>query len=85
MADKPAGAHPRVLARWEVSISGSVTHSWTLSDSAPCAPSGSGSVSARFTSTYPQHIAIADNGFGLGDVSWNGIFNNIKWNDHRDL
>ncbi|HEY2766628.1 MAG TPA: hypothetical protein VGI76_00110 [Solirubrobacteraceae bacterium] len=28
-------------------------------------------------SAHPQHIAIADNGFGLGDVSWNGMFNNI--------
>jgi hypothetical protein len=73
-----ATARPHVLARWNVTISGSVTHNWTLTDSTPCAPSGSGSVSVRFASAHSQHIAIADNGFGLGDVSWNGVFNNIN-------
>jgi hypothetical protein len=73
----PADGRPRVLAHWKVTISGSVRHSWSLPDSAPCDPTGDGSVSAQFASTRAERITIADNGFGPGDVSWDGIFHHI--------
>jgi hypothetical protein len=74
----PAGARTRVLAHWRVTVSGSVRHTWSLPDSEPCQASGDGSVSARFASTHPQRITIADNGFGPADTTWNGVFNNIS-------
>jgi hypothetical protein len=73
-----AGARTDVLARWQVTVSGSVRHSWSLPDSEPCQASGDGFVSARFASVHPKRITIADNGFGPGDITWNGVFNNIK-------
>jgi hypothetical protein len=73
-----AGARTDVLARWQVTVSGSVRHSWSLPDSEPCQASGDGFVSARFASVHPKRITIADNGFGPGDITWNGVFDNIK-------
>jgi hypothetical protein len=73
-----ADARTRVLAHWKVTISGSVRHTWSLPDSEPCQPTGDGSISAHFASTHPKRITIADNGFGPGDISWNGVFNNIS-------
>jgi hypothetical protein len=75
---QPAGARTHVLARWQVTVSGSVRHTWSLPDSEPCQASGDGFVSARFASTHPQRITIADNGFGPADITWNGVFNNIS-------
>lgn len=70
----PAEAKLRVLAHWKVTISGSVRHQWTLLDPEPCHASGDGSVSARFASTRAERITIADNGYGVGDFSWDGRF-----------
>jgi hypothetical protein len=70
----PAEASLRTIAHWRVTISGSVRHDWTLLDSTPCRPSGSGSVTAHFASTRPARITIADNGYGPGDFSWGGGF-----------
>jgi hypothetical protein len=72
-----ADARTHVLARWKVTISGTVRHTWSLPDSEPCQPSGDGSISAHFASARPKRITIADNGFGPGDISWNGVFGNI--------
>jgi hypothetical protein len=72
-----ANAHTRVLAHWKVTISGSVRHTWSLPSSEPCQPTGDGSISAHFASTHPKRITIANNGFGPGDIQWNGVFNNI--------
>jgi hypothetical protein len=73
-----ADGRPQVLARWKVTITGSVRHSWSLPDSAPCDATGGGSVTARFASTRAERISIADNGFGPGDISWDGIFHHIS-------
>jgi hypothetical protein len=78
MLAAPADGRLRVLARWKVTISGSVRHSWSLPDSAPCHATGDGSVSAHFASTRAERITIADNGFGPGDISWNGVFRQIS-------
>jgi hypothetical protein len=72
-----AGARTRVLAHWKVTISGSVRHTWSLPSSEPCQATGDGFVSARFHSTHPERITIADNGFGLGDITWNGFFTKL--------
>ena len=32
---------------------------------------------AHFASKHPKRITIADNGFGAGDISWNGVFDDI--------
>jgi hypothetical protein len=69
-----ADAGARVVAHWKVTIAGSVRHDWTLLDSSPCQASGSGSVNARFSSVHPEHITIADTGYGPGDTSWDGVF-----------
>jgi hypothetical protein len=73
-----ADGRARVLARWTVTITGSVRHSWSLPDSEPCQATGSGWVSARFASTRAERIAIADNGFGPADVSWDQVFHHIS-------
>jgi hypothetical protein len=70
----PAAGRLRVLARWNITISGSIRHSWSLPDAAPCHATGSGSVTASFASTHAERITIADNGFGPGDISWDGFF-----------
>lgn len=70
----PAEAQAGVIAHWKVTISGSVRHDWTLVNPAPCHASGSGSVSAHFASKRAARITIADNGYGPGDVSWDGVF-----------
>jgi hypothetical protein len=75
---QPAGARTRVLAHWKVTVSGSVRHTWSLPSSEPCRATGDGFVSARFHSTHPERITIADNGFGLGDITWNGFFRKIS-------
>jgi hypothetical protein len=72
-----ADGRPRVLARWKVTITGSVRHSWSLPDSTPCDATGNGSVSAHFASTRAEQITIAENGFGPGDISWDGVFRHI--------
>lgn len=74
----PADGQERVLARWNVTITGSVRHSWSLPDSEPCQATGDGSVSAQFASTRAERITIAENGFGPGDVSWDQIFHHIR-------
>lgn len=70
----PAGASERVLAHWTVTISGSVRHSWTLTDREPCHATGDGFVTAQFASSHPERITIADNGYGPGDTTWNDFF-----------
>ena len=35
-----------------------------------------------FASVHPERITIADNGFGPGDITWNGVFNNTQRDDH---
>ena len=62
----------RVVARWNVSEKGSVTHTWSEPSAKPCEPSGDGRVTTTFGSSHPGHIVIADNGYGLGDFSWDG-------------
>jgi hypothetical protein len=74
----PADGQERVLARWKVTITGSVRHSWSLPDSDPCQATGDGSVSAQFASARAERITIADNGFGPGDISWDQIFHHIS-------
>ena len=73
-----ADGRTRVLARWTVTITGSVRHSWSLPDSEPCQATGNGSVSARFASTRAERITIADNGYGPGDISWDQVFHHIS-------
>jgi hypothetical protein len=73
-----AGARTTVLAHWKVTVSGSVRHTWSLPSSEPCRATGDGFLSARFHSTHPERITIADNGFGLGDITWNGFFTKIS-------
>jgi hypothetical protein len=73
-----ADGRERVLARWTVTVTGSVRHSWSLPDSEPCQATGSGSVSAHFASARPERITIADNGFGPGDISWDQVFHHIS-------
>ena len=75
---QPAAARTRVLAHWKVAVRGSIRHTWSLPDSEPCQATGDGFLTARFRSTHPQRITIADNGFGLGDITWNGVFGNIR-------
>jgi hypothetical protein len=67
-----AQARLTVYARWNVSIAGSVTHTWSEPDSEECKATGSGSVKARFGSVRPGKIKIADNGYGVGDFGWSG-------------
>jgi hypothetical protein len=74
MLAAPAVGRTRVLARWNITISGSIRHGWSLPDAAPCNATGSGSVTASFASTHAERITIADNGFGPGDISWDGFF-----------
>ena len=66
----PANVH--VVARWNVTEKGSLTHTWSTPSSEPCQPNGGGRVTVRFASPHPGHIIIADNGYGLGDFGWNG-------------
>jgi hypothetical protein len=73
----PADGKLRVLARWEVTITCTVRHSWSLPDSAPCQATGDGSVSAQFASAHPERLTIADNGYGPGDTSWDQVFHDI--------
>ncbi len=65
-----SGLH--VVARWNVTETGSLTHRWSEPSAEPCDPSGEGHVTVRFTSPRAGHIVIADNGYGLGDFGWNG-------------
>jgi hypothetical protein len=74
----PAAGRTRVLAHWKVTVRGSVRHTWSLPDSEPCQATGDGFLTARFASSHPERITIADNGFGLGDITWNGVFTNIR-------
>jgi hypothetical protein len=75
---QPAASRTRVLAHRKVAVRGSVRHSWSRPDSEPCQATGDGFLSARFQSTHPQRTTVADNGFGLGDITWNGVFGNIR-------
>ncbi len=74
VAAPACAARLRILAHWNVTITGTVTHEWSLPDAEPCQATGDGSLSAHFKSVRPQRITIANNGFGPGDISWNGIF-----------
>lgn len=69
----PAAAKLRVLARYHVSISGSLHHVWTLPSSEPCAANGGGIDTVTFHSSRSPLSVIADNGFGVGDVRWGGV------------
>jgi hypothetical protein len=73
----PAGAGERILAHWTVTVSGSIRHTWSLPDSAPCHAAGDGFVTVRFATRHPERITIADNGYGPGDITWNDEFANI--------
>jgi len=68
----PADAALRIYARWNVTARGSVTHTWSLTDSTPCHANGGGTTTVSFTSSRPGKIKIADNGYGLGDFSFDG-------------
>ncbi len=74
LAMPASAAHLRILAHWKVTIAGTVTHKWSLPDVEPCQATGDGSLTAHFESVRPQRITIANNGFGPGDISWNGVF-----------
>ncbi len=73
----PAGARERILAHWNLTVSGTIHDRWSLPDSTPCHATGDGHVTVQFATTHPKRITIADNGYGPADITWNDELENI--------
>lgn len=53
-----------VLARFKWSVTGSMKHSWSITSGEPCAPVGSGRVSARFKASGRGAFKVSRNAYG---------------------
>jgi hypothetical protein len=60
----PLPAAARTLARFSWSVSGSFRHDWSVSSSEPCAPVGSGAVTANFSGRGHGAFVVGSNRFG---------------------